>query len=107
MRILALVGSYRKSGNTARLEAAAFRFMRARRPDYAVLFPDWYPDIVRREELVKPIHRVVLSDNVICGGKEMVVYEMDWDALEVSESRSRRTASDPSVPAAAAVAASA
>ncbi|MFH1865616.1 MAG: glycosyltransferase family 39 protein [Candidatus Eisenbacteria bacterium] len=72
-----------------RLEDAAFRFLRARRPDYAVLFPNWYPDIVRRGELAEPIHRVVLDENVICGGKEMVVYRMHWDALEDSETRSK------------------
>ena len=72
-----------------RIETAAFRFLRSRRPEYAVLFPDWYPDIVRRKELAEPIHRVVLSENVICGGKEMVVYRMNWDALEASDSRSK------------------
>jgi hypothetical protein len=72
-----------------RLETAAFRFLRSRRPDYAVLFPDWYPDIVRRKELALPIYRVVLDENVICGGKEMVVYKMNWDALEAPDSRSK------------------
>ncbi len=76
---------YRRRGE--RLENAAFRFMRARRPDYAVLFPNWYPDIVSREELAEPVHRVVLSENFICGGKEMVVYRMHWDALEESDAR--------------------
>jgi hypothetical protein len=78
---------YRRRGE--RLEDAAFRFLRARRPDYAVLFPNWYPDIVRRGELAEPIHRVVLDENVICGGKEMVVYRMHWDALEDFETRSK------------------
>ena len=84
---------YRRRGE--RLETAAFRFLRSRRPEYAVLFPDWYPDIVRREGLAEPIHRVVLNENVICGGKEMVVYKMNWDALEASDSRSQSTPSPP------------
>jgi len=74
---------YRRQGE--RLEPAAFRFLRDRRPDYAILFPNWYPDIVRREELVEPVHRVVLQENVICGGKEMVVYRMHWDELEAAD----------------------
>lgn len=74
---------YRRHGE--RLGDAAFRFLRARRPDYAILFPDWYPDIVGREDLAEPVHRVVLEENVICGGPEMVVYKMDWDSLESSE----------------------
>jgi hypothetical protein len=80
---------YRRRGE--RLDAAAFRFLRSRRPDYAVLFPNWYPDIVRREELAEPIHRVVLKENLICGGKEMVVYRMHWDALEASDARHKNT----------------
>ncbi len=80
---------YRRRGE--RLETAAFRFLRSRRPEYAVLFPDWYPDIVRRDELAEPIHRVVLNENLICGGKEMVVYRMHWDALEASETRLKST----------------
>jgi hypothetical protein len=85
-RILDTVGlispevlDYRRRGE--RLETASFRFLRERRPDYAVLFPDWYPNIVRDEELAEPVHRVVLDENVICGGKEMVVYRMHWDTL--------------------------
>ncbi len=74
-----------------RLDTAAFRFLRSRRPEYAVLFPNWYPDIVRREELAEPIHRVVLSENLICGGKEMVVYKMHWAALEASDTRHKST----------------
>jgi arabinofuranosyltransferase len=74
---------YRHHGEP--LEAAAFRFLRAKRPDYAVLFPEWYPDIVKRDELVEPLHRVVLKENVICGADEMVVYRMHWDALEAAE----------------------
>ena len=82
---------YRRQGE--RLDAAAFRFLRARRPDYAILFPDWYPDIVRDPELAEPVHRVVLRENVICGGKEMVVYKMHWSVLDDAESAAKRAGS--------------
>jgi hypothetical protein len=74
---------YRRQGE--RLEAAAFRFLRARKPDYAIIFPDWYPDIVKRERLVEPIYCVTLRDNVVAGGDEMVVYKLHWDAFEEGE----------------------
>ncbi|MCK4409768.1 MAG: hypothetical protein KAW67_06765, partial [Candidatus Eisenbacteria sp.] len=53
------------------------------------------PDIVKRKQLAEPIHRVVLNENVVCGGKEMVVYKMNWGALEASESQSKSTPSPP------------
>ena len=34
------------------------------------------------EAISEPIHRVVLDENVICGGQEMVVYKLNWDGLE-------------------------
>jgi len=64
---------------------AVFGFLQERRPDYAVLFPSWYPGMVRRKAIFEPIHRIVLENNVICGGDEMVVYRLDWDALGSAE----------------------
>jgi hypothetical protein len=68
---------YRRPGE--RLLAATSRFLEARRPDYAVLFPSWYPEIASDRSLAEPLHRVVLVDNVSVGGDEMVVYRMHWE----------------------------
>ncbi len=78
---------YRKQGESA--DAAMFSLLTSERPDYAVLFPDWYPESVRKSVFV-PIHRVVLRDNVISGGDEMVIYELDWDAFDSPEGASKR-----------------
>jgi len=65
-----------------RRDAAVYQFLEETRPDYAVLFPSWYPELINRRTLLDPVHRVVLTDNVICGGPVMVVYELDWSILE-------------------------
>jgi hypothetical protein len=74
-------------------DAAVLEFLKDERPDYAVLFPDWYPRMVADERLFEPIHRAVLRDNVIAGGDEMVVYALHWDALRTPED-SRRVRAD-------------
>jgi hypothetical protein len=63
-------------------DAAVLAFLTDERPDYAVLFPDWYPGMVKDDRLFEPIHRVVLEQNLISGGDDMVVYKLHWDALE-------------------------
>ncbi len=73
---------------------AVFRFLESKRPDHAVLFPAWYPEMIKRKAIFEPIHRVVLDDNVICGGDEMIVYRLHWDALNESE-RTRRDEEPP------------
>ncbi len=49
------------------------------KPDYAVLFPSWFPNLAFNEILFKPIYQVQLEDNLICGGDVMVVYRTRWN----------------------------
>ncbi|MFH1501947.1 MAG: glycosyltransferase family 39 protein [Candidatus Eisenbacteria bacterium] len=79
---------YRRRGKSA--DAAMFSLLASERPDYAILFPDWYPQSVRKS-IFEPIHRVVLKDNVVCGGDEMVVYALHWEDFDSPEGASRRT----------------
>jgi len=60
-------------------EEGVWEFLRRRKVDYIVIFPNWYPRLSRRPEL-KPIYRVKLAHNVICGGDEMVVYHVKWES---------------------------
>jgi hypothetical protein len=60
-------------------EEGIWEFLKRRRVDYIVIFPNWYPRLSRRPEL-KPIYRVKLAHNVICGGDEMVVYQVKWES---------------------------
>jgi arabinofuranosyltransferase len=66
-------------------DRAILAFIADVRPDYAVLFPDWYPRMVEDEQLFEPIHRVVLRENIICGGDEMVVYALHWDVFDARD----------------------
>ncbi len=63
-------------------ESAVLSFLKERKPDYAVLFPNWYPEMVKGEAIFEPVYRVVLENNMVCGGPEMVVYRLHWDALD-------------------------
>jgi arabinofuranosyltransferase len=58
---------------------AVFALLARERPDYAILFPTWYPELVKRRPLFQMIHRVVLKENMIAGGDELVVYRLDWE----------------------------
>lgn len=49
------------------------------RPDVLALYPGWWPGIV--DVFGRPIDRVKITGNVICGGDEKVVYAADWSAL--------------------------
>ncbi len=79
---------YLKPGE--RPDQAVYAFLESVRPDYAVLFPSWYPDLVERSSLFDPIHRVVLNDNIICGGPEMVVYRLMWAEGDDGEEKIKR-----------------
>jgi len=46
--------------------------------DYAILLPDWYPELTRNRQVLTPIHAVRLARNTIAGGEEMIVYRPDW-----------------------------
>ena len=81
--VLPEVLAYMKPGVSR--ESAVLSFLEDKRPDYAALFPNWYPEMVRREVVFEPIYRVVLEDNIVCGGPEMVVYRLHWDAPDLSE----------------------
>ncbi len=54
------------------------RFLAPRKPDYLVVFPSWYPQLVQELELT-PLFRVSLENPVIVSGEQMVVYRLDWD----------------------------
>ena len=41
--------------------------------------------MVRREAIFEPIYRVVLEDNIVCGGPEMVVYRLHWGTPDLPE----------------------
>jgi len=77
--ILPFAYSRQGTGILGTNEEGVWEFLRRRKVDYIVIFPNWYPRLSRRPEL-KPIYRVKLAHNVICGGDEMVVYHVKWES---------------------------
>ena len=63
----------------------AVEFVALMKPDYVIIFPNWFPDLARREELI-PLFTVFLETNAVCGGQMMGVYKTVWaeDQCEVA-----------------------
>jgi len=59
-------------------DVALCRFLSYQQPEYAILFPNWYPELTRNRQVLLPIHAVRLENNTIAGGEEMVVYQARW-----------------------------
>jgi hypothetical protein len=59
-------------------DVALCRFLSDHDPDYAILFPNWYPELTRNRQVLTPVHAVRLVRNTIAGGEEMVVYLPRW-----------------------------
>jgi arabinofuranosyltransferase len=45
---------------------------------YVIIFPDWFPDLAKRHDLLEPVHQVTLEHRTIAGGEMMIVYRADW-----------------------------
>ena len=62
---------YRRQG-----EAGVIRYMAERCPDYAIVFPAWFPQLTAQPGALHPIYRVQLARNEVAGAAEMVVYRV-------------------------------
>ena len=62
---------YRRQG-----EEGIVRFVGEVCPDYVIVFPDWFPQLTARADLLEPVHRVALARVETSGGPEMVVYRL-------------------------------
>jgi hypothetical protein len=54
-------------------------FMARQGVDYVIIFPNWFPNLAQRVDLLTPVHSVTLERRTITGGRTMVVYRADWD----------------------------
>jgi hypothetical protein len=59
-------------------DARLTEFMVQRGVGYVVIFPNWFPGLAARTDLLEPVHRVTLERNTIAGGETMVVYRAHW-----------------------------
>ncbi|MFO7743613.1 MAG: hypothetical protein R6X31_15020 [Anaerolineae bacterium] len=55
-------------------------YMTAREVDYVIIFPDWFPDLAQRGNVLTPVHSVTVERRTITGGRTIVVYRADWRA---------------------------
>ena len=53
-------------------------FMAAQGVQYVIIFPNWFPGLAARSDVLEPVHQVTLERNTIAGGQTMVVYEAHW-----------------------------
>jgi hypothetical protein len=86
--VLALRDAAHRAAGTA--PRAVFEFIAARKPDYLIIFPQWYPELDGRRDLFTPVHGVLLEDNITCGAPLMVVYRTVWAEEAEPEEESRR-----------------
>ena len=62
---------YRRDG-----EAGVIRYVVETCPDHLVIFPQWFPMLAARNDLLEPRYRVRLPHNEVAGADEMVVYRL-------------------------------
>jgi arabinofuranosyltransferase len=55
-----------------------------RRPDYLVIFPEWFPGLAE-DPRFRPLHVVTIPDNVTMGGDQLVVYATPWTRYPLRE----------------------
>jgi hypothetical protein len=67
---------YRRDG-----ERGVIRYVGEMCPDYVIVFPAWFPELVARHDLLTPVYRVQLAHNLVSGAAEMVVYRFGRCAL--------------------------
>jgi hypothetical protein len=53
-------------------------FLAQRDVDYVIIFPNWFPGLASRDDVLEEIHRVTLEERSITGGQTMVVYQAHW-----------------------------
>ena len=60
-------------------DAGVLRYLERACPDYLIIFPSWFPDLSRRDDLFHRLRRLRLARNEVAGAAEMVVYETSWN----------------------------
>jgi len=53
-------------------------FMAGRDVAYVMIFPNWFPELATRSDVLEPVHQVTLARNTIAGGETMVVFRAHW-----------------------------
>jgi hypothetical protein len=54
------------------------QFLAKQGVDYVIIFPNWFPSLAERGDLLERVHQVTLEHRTITGGETMVVYRALW-----------------------------
>ena len=58
-------------------DEGVMRFLAEKRPDYVIIFPDWYPRL-SGSPVLEEVYSITLSHPVAVGSPRMVVYRAHW-----------------------------
>ncbi|MDH3254572.1 MAG: hypothetical protein OEM62_06235 [Acidobacteriota bacterium] len=61
------------------------RFLEEERPDYLVIFPEWYPRFARPDSPFRLLYRLEIPHNITMGGNSVGVYSTPWTRYPLSE----------------------
>jgi hypothetical protein len=53
-------------------------YLEQTRPDLVIIFPEWYPTLAARTDLLQEIGRVTVRPAVVAGGENLVIYRTPW-----------------------------
>lgn len=56
-------------------------FLESQRPDLLVIFPEWYPELSSRTDILTEVAHFS-AERIIAGGRTLVVYRMPWSRPE-------------------------
>ncbi|MBK5296518.1 MAG: hypothetical protein JJE40_05105 [Vicinamibacteria bacterium] len=56
-------------------------FLESQRPDLLVIFPEWYPELSSRTDILTEVAHFS-AERVVAGGSTLVVYRMPWSRPE-------------------------
>lgn len=61
-----------------------YSYLQQKRPDYLVIWPEWYPEMAAKSDVFKPLYSARMDNPLkstresMLGGREMVVYKAHW-----------------------------
>jgi hypothetical protein len=63
----------------------ASRFLETHRPDYLVIFPSWFPDLVGENSPFRLVESFPIPHNITMGGDRLAVYATPWTRYALAE----------------------
>ena len=66
-------------------EAGIARYLELVRPDYLVVFPDWFPGLLASGVSFEPLKEFTVAGNTTLGGDRLVIYRTPWTRRRQSE----------------------